>query len=66
MGWSTQRSAAAIIDDLRAARFALARAERDLREEARSGYGQRGYTLSAAAHARSRISELERELEEIT
>ena len=54
MGWSTQRSAAAIADDLRWERIALARCETDI--------GTRGAALANADVVRARIRDLEREL----
>ena len=62
MGWSTQRSAAAIADDLRWERIALARCERELRDQARTDFGTRGAALANAAVTRARIRDLEREL----
>ncbi len=62
MGWSTQRSAAAILADLRGERADLARIERGLRDQARTGFGTRGFLLGRADVTRARIRELEREL----
>ena len=63
MGWSTQRSAASIIEELRAQRADLDRLNRDLRDQARTDFGTRGATLGRRDVTRTRIGDLERELE---
>lgn len=65
MGWSTQQSAARIIEELRAQRADLARYEQQLRDQARTNFGgTRGFTVGLADVTRTRIRDLERELAE--
>ena len=65
MGWSTQRSAARLIAELRLERADLARMEQELRDQARTDFGTRGFTLGRAEVTRTRIREIERELAEL-